>query len=165
MASSRKQKNILPKNAADWMESDCARGRIGGNAPHSSRGLVRSAAVIYSGRARTDTARVIASSPRRRRPSFKPDSLMASFHPFPIPPGPAPVSPPLGKWMRRRGAELLAALALIGLLVTAVPLFLCMPLCNDATLYDLAARNILHGGTLYHEVFDTNLPGMVWLHT
>jgi hypothetical protein len=66
--------------------------------------------------------------------------------------------------LRDRGPELLGWLTLAGLLLTALPLFLCMPLTNDVMLYDQAARNVLHGGTHYREVFDTNLPGMVWLH-
>lgn len=44
-----------------------------------------------------------------------------------------------------------------------VPLFLRMPPWCDLTLYDLAARNVLHGGVHYRDVFDTNLPGFVWL--
>jgi hypothetical protein len=55
-------------------------------------------------------------------------------------------------------------LTLALLLLVGLPLFLCMPLCNDVTLYDLAARNVLDGGVHYRDVFDTNLPGMVWLH-
>src|SRR5262249_41404773 len=50
------------------------------------------------------------------------------------------------------------------LVLTGLPLFLCMPLTNDVQLYDQAARNVLRGGTHYREVFDTNLPGIVWLH-
>ena len=47
-------------------------------------------------------------------------------------------------------------------LIAGVPLFVCMPPWTDATLYDVAARNILRGGVHYRDVFDTNLPGMVW---
>jgi hypothetical protein len=65
--------------------------------------------------------------------------------------------------MRRR-SELLPWLALLLLLPLGLPLFLCMPLWADATLYDLAARNLLQGGIAYRDIFDTNLPGMVWLH-
>lgn len=54
---------------------------------------------------------------------------------------------------------LLAGLSLIGL-----PLFLCMPLWPDLTLYDVCARSVLSGGIHYRDVFDTNLPGAVWLH-
>ena len=36
------------------------------------------------------------------------------------------------------------------------------PLC-DLTLYDMAARSIMAGGVHYRDVFDTNLPGFVWL--
>ncbi len=55
-------------------------------------------------------------------------------------------------------------LALTVVLGVGLPLFVCMPLWADATLYDIAARNVLTGGVHYREVFDTNLPGMVWLH-
>ena len=63
---------------------------------------------------------------------------------------------------RRRATAPWVALA--GLLAVGGPLFLCMPLWADATLYDLAARNVLTRGVPYRDVFDTNLPGMVWLH-
>jgi len=43
-----------------------------------------------------------------------------------------------------------------------VPLFLRMPPWSDATLHVLAARNILRGGVHYRDLFDTNLPGIVW---
>ena len=49
------------------------------------------------------------------------------------------------------------------LLVAGIPLFLRMPLWCDLTLYDLAARNLLEGGRHYVDVFDTNLPGFVWV--
>ncbi len=49
------------------------------------------------------------------------------------------------------------------LLVTNVPLFLCMPLNDDAALYDLQAANLLQGGVLYRDIFEANLPGIVWL--
>jgi hypothetical protein len=57
-----------------------------------------------------------------------------------------------------------AWVCLVLLLFAALPLFLCLPLCADATLYDLCARNLLRGGVHYRDTFDTNLPGMVWLH-
>lgn len=47
--------------------------------------------------------------------------------------------------------------------VVGVPLFLRMPLWCDISLYDLAARATLTGGVHYRDVFDTNLPGYVWL--
>ncbi|MBY0522387.1 MAG: hypothetical protein K2R98_03275 [Gemmataceae bacterium] len=55
-------------------------------------------------------------------------------------------------------------LALAFLTVVLAPLFVCMPLWPDATLYDLFARNLLAGGRPYHDFLDSNLPGMVWLH-
>ncbi len=54
--------------------------------------------------------------------------------------------------------------ALLILLGVGLPLFVCMPLYNDASFYDVAARNLLLGGVHYRDVFDHNLPGMVWLH-
>src|SRR5947209_11592665 len=47
-------------------------------------------------------------------------------------------------------------------LVAGVPVFLRTPPWCDVTLYDVAARNLLRGGVLYRDVFDTNLPGFVW---
>jgi hypothetical protein len=71
---------------------------------------------------------------------------------------------------RREGAAgvsravVLAGIVLFALLLAAVPLFLRMPVWCDVTHYDLAARNVLRGGVHYRDVFDTNLPGMLWLH-
>lgn len=50
------------------------------------------------------------------------------------------------------------------LLLISVPLFIRMPLATDVVLYDLQAQTVLHGGTLYQDIFETNLPGIVWLH-
>lgn len=49
-----------------------------------------------------------------------------------------------------------------GFLVAGVPLFLRMPPWCDLTLYEVAARNVMAGGTHYKDVFDTNPPGFVW---
>ncbi|QDT89381.1 hypothetical protein [Gimesia algae] len=49
-------------------------------------------------------------------------------------------------------------------LMLCVPLFIRMPLATDVVLYDLQAQTALSGGTLYQDVFETNLPGIVWLH-
>jgi hypothetical protein len=50
-------------------------------------------------------------------------------------------------------------------LVTAnLPLLICMPLYCDVIHYDICAQNVLRGGVHYRDVFDVNLPGMVWLH-
>jgi hypothetical protein len=64
-----------------------------------------------------------------------------------------------GRW-----PEILAWTALCGFLLLCLPLFLCLPLWADVTLYDLAARSVLRGGVHYRDIFDTNLPGMLWLH-
>jgi hypothetical protein len=50
-------------------------------------------------------------------------------------------------------------------LVAGLPLFLRSPLWCDLTLYDMAVRNLLRGGVHYRDIFDTNLPGFVWLLT
>jgi hypothetical protein len=60
--------------------------------------------------------------------------------------------------------EVPAWVAVLLLMLVGLPLFVCMPLWADTTLYDLAARNLLDGGIHYRDIFDTNLPGMVWLH-
>lgn len=56
----------------------------------------------------------------------------------------------------------LAALLLV--LIVSLPIFLCMAPWVDATFYDVCALVIQHGGVLYRDTFDTNLPGMAWLH-
>lgn len=62
----------------------------------------------------------------------------------------------------RRWATLAWAL-LVFLLVSNIPLFLCMPLNDDAALYDVQASNLVRGGVLYRDIFEPNLPGMIWL--
>ena len=52
---------------------------------------------------------------------------------------------------------------LVLLLVSNVPLFLCMPLTDDAAMFDLQARNLLAGGVLYRDIVDPNLPGVIWI--
>ncbi|HUG91593.1 MAG TPA: hypothetical protein VML55_12200 [Planctomycetaceae bacterium] len=54
--------------------------------------------------------------------------------------------------------------ALCVLLLSSAPLHVAMPLASDAVLYDLQAQTVLAGGVLYRDVFETNLPGIVWLH-
>jgi hypothetical protein len=49
-------------------------------------------------------------------------------------------------------------------LAVNLPLFLCMPVDCDIHFYDVCARNLLNGGVHYRDTFDTNLPGMPWLH-
>jgi hypothetical protein len=63
-----------------------------------------------------------------------------------------------------KGHSLISWGLLVSLLAAGLPLFLRMPLWADVTLYDLAARNVLAGGTHYRDVFDTNPPGIVWVH-
>jgi hypothetical protein len=70
---------------------------------------------------------------------------------------------PMGQLVRSWSVSA-AWLTMALLMLLALPLFLCMPVWIDASLYDLAARNVLHGGVHYRDLFDTNLPGMLWLH-
>ena len=68
---------------------------------------------------------------------------------------------PLCPWRSVRVPQAVTLFALaIGL-----PLHMRTPVWCDHTLYDVAARNLLWGGVLYRDVFDTNLPGFVWLMT
>ncbi len=50
------------------------------------------------------------------------------------------------------------------LLITNGPLFVCMPLTEDAAMYDLQARTWLQGGVLYRDIVEPNLPGAAWIH-
>lgn len=62
-----------------------------------------------------------------------------------------------------RVLTLLGWITAAALLVLGLPLFVRMPLWCDANLYDVAAYTVLAGGAHYRDVFDTNLPGFVWL--
>jgi hypothetical protein len=55
-------------------------------------------------------------------------------------------------------------LALAALAVLAVPLFVRMPLTNDAETYDLQAHLLRQGGMLYRDALEPNLPGVIWVH-
>jgi hypothetical protein len=55
-------------------------------------------------------------------------------------------------------------MALLALLVFALPLMICMPLTLDTINYDICARTVLRGGVMYRDAFDNNLPGVVWIH-
>ncbi|MCA9019161.1 MAG: hypothetical protein KDA74_03400 [Planctomycetaceae bacterium] len=58
----------------------------------------------------------------------------------------------------------IAAFVLIALLTLCVPMFIRMPLATDVVFYDLQAETVRNGGTLYKDVFETNMPGIMWLH-
>jgi hypothetical protein len=60
--------------------------------------------------------------------------------------------------------QILPLIALAVILSIGIPLFLRTPVWVDVTYHDLSAWNVLHGGVHYRDVFETNLPGMVWLH-
>ncbi len=77
---------------------------------------------------------------------------------------PAPPTPASARFRPWRSAWL-ARTVLVAALVAGVPPFLRMPPWCDLTLYDVAARNLLSGGVHYRDVFDTNLPGFVWVLT
>lgn len=74
-------------------------------------------------------------------------------------PAPAP-APPAATPFQVAGVVVAVVALLIG-----VPVFLQTPPWCDLTLYQLAARNLLTGGVLYRDIFDTNLPGFVWALT
>lgn len=54
--------------------------------------------------------------------------------------------------------------ALLLILTVGIPLFLRMPLTNDAVLFDLQARLLSEGDVLYRDMLEPNLPGVVWIH-
>jgi hypothetical protein len=64
----------------------------------------------------------------------------------------------------RRGAEIAGWIVLTALLMAGLPLHVCMPPWLDVTLYDMAARTVLRGGVHYRDIYDNNLPGIVWIH-
>ena len=67
-------------------------------------------------------------------------------------------------WFPWRSVRLAQAVTAVALVI-GLPLFLRSPPWCDITLYQLAARNLLHGGLHYRDLFDTNLPGYVWMMT
>ncbi len=73
-------------------------------------------------------------------------------------------SPPalIGSWLPWRSAAVGWTVA-VALVVAGVPPFLRMPPWCDITLYDVATRTVLDGGMHYRDIFDTNLPGFIWL--
>jgi hypothetical protein len=60
-----------------------------------------------------------------------------------------------------RVALWLGWVALVLLLLLALPFYLCMAPWVDCTFFDICARTLLNGGTLYREVFLHGPPGMV----
>lgn len=58
----------------------------------------------------------------------------------------------------------LAGALLAVILLTNVPLFLCMPVINDVAFYDIQALHMLEGGVLYRDFLEPNLPGVIWIH-
>jgi len=62
-----------------------------------------------------------------------------------------------------RASTLLGLTTLTLLLIVGVPIFLCMPVWFDTYHYDICIRTWQRGGVLYRDVFDNNLPGIIWL--
>ena len=58
---------------------------------------------------------------------------------------------------------LLMAAGFAAVVVFSVPQFVRMPLTNDAQMYDLQVRLLTRGGTLYRDILEPNLPGVVWI--
>ena len=65
-------------------------------------------------------------------------------------------------WQRLWRSAALGWAATAVFLFIGLPIYFCMPPGVDTTLYDTAVRAVLGGGTHYRDVFDTNLPGIVW---
>ena len=57
------------------------------------------------------------------------------------------------------------SMLLLAWLGVAVPIFLRMPLTNDAELFDLHARMLASGKVLYQDILEPNLPGVIWIHS
>ena len=80
--------------------------------------------------------------------------------------GPTAKAAPAGSAARdARVAALLPWAALAVVLTAGVPIFLCMPVWFDTYHYDICGRTLMQGGVLYRDVFDNNLPGIIWLQT
>lgn len=62
------------------------------------------------------------------------------------------------------GLTWIALIIFFLILILNIPLFIRMPLATDVALYDLQAQMALNGGVLYKDMFEPNLPGIVWLH-
>lgn len=58
----------------------------------------------------------------------------------------------------------LAKFVLAAILIIAIPVFIRTPLTTDTIYYDLQARHLVEGGQLYEDMFEPNLPGVIWLH-
>ena len=80
-----------------------------------------------------------------------------------------PPGPPLARGgerrseTSRRSRPFLPLFLLATLAVIAVPVFVRMPLTNDAETYDLQADIVRRGGVLYRDALEPNLPGVVWV--
>ncbi|GIX03935.1 MAG: hypothetical protein KatS3mg113_0941 [Planctomycetaceae bacterium] len=61
--------------------------------------------------------------------------------------------------------QLSVALVMLATLLYLLPLFLRMPVTNDAEMYDLQTWLWLRGGILYRDVLEPNLPGVIWLQS
>lgn len=97
----------------------------------------------------------------RRRDGFSGTIAPVGPTPYTHPMPPAPPAGPARPLRRRWAAAGWVATA--GAIIVGGPLFVRMPPWCDLTLYQVAARNLLDGGVLYHDVFDTNLPGFLVL--
>ncbi len=63
----------------------------------------------------------------------------------------------------RQASASIGWFCLILLLVVGAPQFVCMPVTNDVSYYDIQARTALRGGVLYRDMVEPNLPGVVWI--
>jgi hypothetical protein len=53
---------------------------------------------------------------------------------------------------------------ILALMILAAPLFLGMPLTNDAVFFDLQTRLFSQGNVPYRDILEPNWPGVFWVH-
>lgn len=58
----------------------------------------------------------------------------------------------------------LPCFCLVALLLLATPIFLRMPLTNDAILFDLQTRLFSEGAVPYRDILEPNFPAVFWIH-
>src|SRR4051812_18913137 len=92
-----------------------------------------------------------------------PRSTIVSPDIGPISPSESDARPQGPQTSRRRVGLYAAALAVVTILGINLPFFLRMPLWCDVHYYDYIARKFSNGQALYRDVFDNNLPGIVWV--
>jgi hypothetical protein len=81
----------------------------------------------------------------------------------PTPPAKNSTLAPGSRWRPGLATALLAVL-FAAVLVANLPVFVCMPLDSDVSLWDLYAQIVHEGGVAYRDLLENNFPGMLWAH-